>query len=196
MQHLLTTPGGTVPQTFTPAQTILMQEFFEPNNGQQVSMSAMTPNTQFVLAQQQQQQQLQQLQQQSQHQQQQQYLRIKATAKPGVITTPSEVSQNTAISDRPKVKPVSKKDGKVLRKSNITNIMMPQQQHQQQQHMQVQGQTQSLHQHQQQQQQLHLQAQAQSLQQQPMFRQNQMVSIYNNLVKFISNFIICFIHIY
>lgn len=33
------------------------------------------------------------------------------------ISAPSEVSQNTAISDRPKVKPVSKKDVKNLRKA-------------------------------------------------------------------------------
>ncbi|KAJ6639711.1 Ankyrin repeat and KH domain-containing protein mask, partial [Pseudolycoriella hygida] len=33
------------------------------------------------------------------------------------LSAPSEVSQNTAISDRPKVKPVSKKDGKNLRKA-------------------------------------------------------------------------------
>lgn len=33
------------------------------------------------------------------------------------ISGPAEVSQNTAISDRPKVKPVSKKDGKNLRKA-------------------------------------------------------------------------------
>lgn len=37
------------------------------------------------------------------------------------ITAPSEVSQSTAISDRPKVKPVSKKDGKNLRK--VTNML-------------------------------------------------------------------------
>ena len=39
------------------------------------------------------------------------------------ITAPSEVSQSTAISDRPKVKPVSKKDGKNLRK--VTNTLQP-----------------------------------------------------------------------
>lgn len=33
------------------------------------------------------------------------------------LSAPSEVSQNTAISDRPKVKPVSKKDGKNMRKA-------------------------------------------------------------------------------
>lgn len=54
------------------------------------------------------------------------------------ITAPSEVSQNTAISDRPKVKPVSKKDGKGnIRKSGSV------------------------------------------------LQQNQMVSIYNNLVSFV-----------
>ncbi|XP_063991503.1 ankyrin repeat domain-containing protein 17 isoform X4 [Diachasmimorpha longicaudata] len=35
------------------------------------------------------------------------------------ITTISDVSQNTAISDRPKAKPVSKKDGKMTRKAAI-----------------------------------------------------------------------------
>ncbi|XP_059621039.1 ankyrin repeat and KH domain-containing protein mask isoform X3 [Phlebotomus argentipes] len=37
---------------------------------------------------------------------------IPSTTPSTQITAPSEVSQNTAISDRPKVKPVSKKDGK------------------------------------------------------------------------------------
>lgn len=40
------------------------------------------------------------------------------------ITAPSEVSQSTAISDRPKVKPVSKKDGKNLRKVTNTSGMI------------------------------------------------------------------------
>ena len=55
------------------------------------------------------------------------------------ITTPSEVSQSTAISDRPKVKPVSKKDGKYMRKPPAFSTL-------------------------------------------PVLQQNQMVSIYNNLV--------------
>lgn len=42
------------------------------------------------------------------------------------LSAPSEVSQNTAISDRPKVKPVSKKDGKNLRKS--ANVLQQQNQ--------------------------------------------------------------------
>ena len=49
------------------------------------------------------------------------------------ITAPSEVSQSTAISDRPKAKPVSKKDAKNSRK--LTNTL--QQQHQQQQNSMV-----------------------------------------------------------
>ncbi|GAB0092386.1 Ankyrin repeat [Sergentomyia squamirostris] len=43
------------------------------------------------------------------------------------ITAPSEVSQNTAISDRPKVKPVSKKDGKGnIRKSGSSVLQQNQ----------------------------------------------------------------------
>ncbi|XP_037909760.1 ankyrin repeat and KH domain-containing protein mask isoform X3 [Hermetia illucens] len=45
------------------------------------------------------------------------------TVTPTQITTPSEVSQSTAISDRPKVKPVSKKDGKNLRKAATTTVL-------------------------------------------------------------------------
>lgn len=74
----------------------------------------------------------QKLQSQQQHQQGQSTL-----PSTQIISAPSEVSQNTAISDRPKVKPVSKKDGKNLRKSAA------------------------------------------------MLQQNQMVSIYNNLVRLI-----------
>lgn len=46
---------------------------------------------------------------------------IKAKSSSTQLTTPSEVSQSTAISDRPKAKPVSKKDGKNSRKITIPN---------------------------------------------------------------------------
>ncbi|XP_017781821.1 PREDICTED: ankyrin repeat domain-containing protein 17-like isoform X2 [Nicrophorus vespilloides] len=50
----------------------------------------------------------------------------------------AEVSQNTAISDRPKVKPVSKKEGKNLRKLyNPQQVFIPPPQQQQQQQQQV-----------------------------------------------------------
>lgn len=46
---------------------------------------------------------------------------IKTKTSSTQLTTPSEVSQSTAISDRPKAKPVSKKDGKNSRKMNFPN---------------------------------------------------------------------------
>lgn len=52
------------------------------------------------------------------------------------ITAPSEVSQSTAISDRPKAKPVSKKDAKNSRK--MTGVLLLQQQQRQQQQQQQQ----------------------------------------------------------
>ncbi|KAJ8935953.1 hypothetical protein NQ314_012575 [Rhamnusium bicolor] len=44
------------------------------------------------------------------------------------VTSHAEVSQNTAISDRPKAKPVSKKEGKNVRKQQQQQQTMPQQQ--------------------------------------------------------------------
>lgn len=46
---------------------------------------------------------------------------IKTKSSSTQLTTPSEVSQSTAISDRPKAKPVSKKDGKNSRKTTLPN---------------------------------------------------------------------------
>ena len=144
------------PLNFAPNQALMMQELFDPNNPQTPLTLATTlpQGTQFVLGpapQQQQQQSQSQQQTQHQQQQQQQQQRVvtgKTTQKTGGITTPSEVSQSTAISDRPKAKPVSKKDGKILRKTTT-------------------------------------QSTAATPLQQPLFRQNQMVSIYNNLVNIV-----------
>lgn len=163
------------PLNFAPNQALMMQELFDPNNPQTPLTLATTlpQGTQFVLGpaptpQQQQQQQQQALQQQQhsvqQMQQQQQQQRIvagKATQKTGGITTPSEVSQSTAISDRPKAKPVSKKDGKMLRKTCTQSTVVPSS-------VATSSATSTA---------IH-----QAQQQQPLFRQNQMVSIYNNLV--------------
>lgn len=52
------------------------------------------------------------------------------------ITAPSEVSQSTAISDRPKAKPVSKKDVKNSRK--LSSVLLLQQQQRQFMHSQPQ----------------------------------------------------------
>lgn len=46
------------------------------------------------------------------------------------IKSPGDVSQNTAIADRPKVKPVSKKDGKYIKKSSVLTVLQQQQQQQ------------------------------------------------------------------
>lgn len=75
------------------------------------------------------------------------------------ITAPSEVSQSTAISDRPKAKPVSKKEGKNLRKTLQQQAALAQ----------AQSQMQST------------QPTTQSQVQQPP-QQNSMVSIFNNIV--------------
>ncbi|KAK6627845.1 hypothetical protein RUM44_010324 [Polyplax serrata] len=56
---------------------------------------------------------------------------------------PFEVSQNTAISDRPKAKPVSKKEGKNIRKLNIQQQQLELQQLTQQEFQQTQMQNQS-----------------------------------------------------
>ncbi|XP_055381299.1 ankyrin repeat and KH domain-containing protein mask isoform X2 [Condylostylus longicornis] len=83
-----------------------------------------------------------------------------ATTTSTQITTPSEVSQSTAISDRPKVKPVSKKDAKNLRKYAAAAQLQQQQQHQQQQQQLQQQHQQQLQQQQLQQQQQQIQNQA------------------------------------
>lgn len=154
------------PLNFAPNQALMMQELFDPSNPQTPLTLATTlpQGTQFVLGpapppQQQQQQQQQAMQPTPQSQQQ----RIvagsgKTTQKTGGITTPSEVSQSTAISDRPKAKPVSKKDGKILRKTCTQSTAAA-----------ALSNSTALHQ----------------TQQQPLFRQNQMVSIYNNLVSIV-----------
>lgn len=43
------------------------------------------------------------------------------------ITNPGDVSQSTAIADRPKVKPVSKKDGKYINKKSTVKTALQQQ---------------------------------------------------------------------
>lgn len=43
------------------------------------------------------------------------------------ITNPGDVSQSTAIADRPKVKPVSKKDGKYINKKSSVKTVLQQQ---------------------------------------------------------------------
>jgi hypothetical protein len=53
-------------------------------------------------------------------------------------TAPSEVSQSTAISDRPKAKPVSKKEGKNARKILLQQQLQQQQLQQQSQLLQSQ----------------------------------------------------------
>uniref|UniRef100_A0A336L5G5 CSON003381 protein n=1 Tax=Culicoides sonorensis TaxID=179676 RepID=A0A336L5G5_CULSO len=55
------------------------------------------------------------------------------------IKSPGDVSQSTAIADRPKVKPVSKKDGKYIKKSSVLTVLQQQHQQQQQQQSQNQG---------------------------------------------------------
>lgn len=148
------------PLNFAPNQALMMQELFDPNNPQTPLTLATTlpQGTQFVLGPApppQQQQQPQPQQQQQQQQTQQRMVAGKTTQKSGGITTPSEVSQSTAISDRPKAKPVSKKDGKILRKTTTQSTAAAA-----------------------------TTAPLQQQQQQPLFRQNQMVSIYNNLVSY------------